>query len=48
MYIRDEAKRNLMKIDATDAWADDDGHAAYVFDCRLLDVPATRTSIAST
>jgi hypothetical protein len=48
MYVRDERKRNLVDTKATDAWADDDGHAEYVFDCRLLDMPPKRTSNTTT
>ncbi len=42
--VRDETKRQLVEIGATDAWNDDEGHAEYVLDCRLADVPPKRTS----
>ncbi|HEX2085329.1 MAG TPA: hypothetical protein VHF89_06565 [Solirubrobacteraceae bacterium] len=44
VYVRDESRRKLVEVDATDAWHDDGGFAEYVFDCRLLDVPPKRTS----
>lgn len=47
-YVRDEAQRNLVEIDATDAWEDDDGHAEYVFDCLRVDVAPKRTSVTTT
>jgi len=47
-YVRDETKRKLVEIEETDAWTDDEGHADYVFDCRLLDVPPKRASISTT
>jgi hypothetical protein len=48
MWVRDESRRNLVETQATDAWSDDDGHAGYVFDCRLLDVPPKRTRTVTT
>jgi len=42
--VRDEARRGLIEIEATDAWNDDGGHAEYLFDCRLIETPAKRTS----
>jgi hypothetical protein len=43
LYVRDEAKRGLVEVAGTDAWEDDDGHAEYVFDCRLRDLPPKRS-----
>lgn len=48
VYVRDESKRDLVEIDATDAWEDDEGHAGYVFDCLLLEAPPKRTSVTMT
>jgi hypothetical protein len=48
MWVRDETKRNLVEVSATNAWDDDDGNAEYVFDCRRLDVPPKRTSVTAT
>ncbi len=42
--VRDETKRKLVEIEATDAWNDNDGRAKYVLDCRLADLPPKRTS----
>lgn len=32
-FTRDAARESFAKIEATDAWKDDDGRAAYVLDC---------------
>jgi hypothetical protein len=47
MYVRDETKRGLAELDATNAWEDDDGHAEYVFECSRLDIAPKKTSITT-
>src|SRR5207302_7001326 len=38
-WVRDKTRLGWRDIDHTDAWHDDDGHADYLLECRLLDVP---------
>ena len=42
-WVRDKTRLGWREIDHTDAWHDDDGHADYLLECRLLDVPPKRT-----
>ncbi len=41
MYVRDQARLGYAPLERTDAWHDDDGHAEYLFRCRLESDPPT-------
>jgi hypothetical protein len=42
MFVRDEAQSGWKDVAATDAWADDGGHAEYLLHCRRLSGEARR------
>jgi hypothetical protein len=47
-FVRDDAKSAYVEIEATDAWADDGGHAEYILECTLLaEAPSRRSSTAA-
>jgi hypothetical protein len=43
VFTRDESKSAFKKVQQTNAWDDDDGHAEYVLHCQLHDRPPRRT-----
>jgi len=44
LWVRDPKQWRWVEIDQTDAWNDDEGHAHYLLDCRLLsNEPPKRT-----
>jgi len=48
VLIRDQQRLGYEEILKTDAWSDDDGHAAYLLRCSHLPIPPKRVSATAT